>query len=165
MFTKLKMIAAAVLISFSAMPFAAAAQDFDRGLEAYEVGDYATALEEFKPLAEQGDIKAQANLGFMYDIGSGVLKDETEAVKWYRLAAKQGYAQAQCNLGTMYEFGRGVLTDMTSAHMWYNISSSNGMEDVRSDFDAIEQQMTREQIAEATRRAKVCIASDYSDCD
>ena len=37
--------------------------DFDKGWEAYYNGDYATALKEFKPLAEQGDAKAQFNLG------------------------------------------------------------------------------------------------------
>ena len=28
--------------------------DFQKGLEAYEAGDYAAALHEFRPLAEQG---------------------------------------------------------------------------------------------------------------
>ena len=27
--------------------------------------------------------------------GSGVLKDDAEAVRWYRMAAEQGYARAQ----------------------------------------------------------------------
>ena len=41
----------------------AQAQDFDRGLAAAQSGDFATALKEWRPLAEQGDALAQYNLG------------------------------------------------------------------------------------------------------
>ena len=40
--------------------------DFQKGLTAYESGDYATALREWKPLAQQGHAKSQYNLGVMY---------------------------------------------------------------------------------------------------
>ena len=46
--------------------------DFDKGLTAYNNGDYATALKEWKPLAEEGDVDAQTNLGLMYQNGWGV---------------------------------------------------------------------------------------------
>ncbi len=39
---------------------------FAEGVAAYHRGDYATALREFRPLAEQGDDAAQYNLGRMY---------------------------------------------------------------------------------------------------
>ena len=39
--------------------------DFQKGLESYYKGDYATALKEWKPLAEGGYINAQYNLGIM----------------------------------------------------------------------------------------------------
>ena len=57
--------------------------DFQKGLEAYYKGDYATALKEWKLLAEGGYIDAQYNLGIMYDNGKGVPQDYQEAVKWY----------------------------------------------------------------------------------
>ena len=47
-------------------------QDFQKGLAAYESGDYATALREWKPLAKQGNADAQYNLGLMYANGQGV---------------------------------------------------------------------------------------------
>jgi uncharacterized protein len=50
----------------------AQAQDFAKGLAAYETGDFATALKEWQPLAEQGDASAQFNLGVMY---YGVVQD------------------------------------------------------------------------------------------
>ncbi len=42
---------------------------------------------------EQGDAYAQFLLGVIYEIGRGVTKDESEAVKWYRKAAEQGDAK------------------------------------------------------------------------
>ena len=74
------------------------AQDFNKGLKAAQSGDFATALKEWKPLAEQGDAVAQSNLGVMYEKGKGVTQDYAEAVKWYRKAAEQGNASAQLNL-------------------------------------------------------------------
>ena len=38
-------------------------------------------------------------LGWCYQNGTGVVKDEVEAVKYYKMAADQGYANAQYNLG------------------------------------------------------------------
>lgn len=73
---------------------------FDEGVAAYQKGAYATALKEWKPLAEQGDSGAQYRLGRMYDNGSGVEKDEKQAVIWYRKAAEQGNSDAQYNLGS-----------------------------------------------------------------
>ena len=72
----------------------ASAADFRKGLDAYIKNDYATALREWRPLAEQGDAQAQNNLGWMYRNGQGVTQDDKTAVKWYRLAAEQGFAVA-----------------------------------------------------------------------
>ena len=38
-------------------------------------------------------------LGVCYQYGTGVVKDEVEAVKYYKRAADQGNADAQYNLG------------------------------------------------------------------
>ena len=40
--------------------------DFQTGFDAYERGDFATALKEWKPLAEQGDVEAQYLLAGVY---------------------------------------------------------------------------------------------------
>ena len=39
---------------------------YQAGCDAYERGDYDTAVQELRPLAEQGHPKAQYNLGVMY---------------------------------------------------------------------------------------------------
>ncbi len=84
---------------------------WDEAIAALQRGDYATAIRELRPLAEQGDAKAQYNIGIMYDRGDGVPQDYAEAVKWFRKAAEQGFAKAQNNLGEMYRYGYGVAKD------------------------------------------------------
>ena len=63
-------------------------------------------IEEVKAKAEGGDSESQVELGFRYEQGKGVAKDQVEAAKWYRKAAEQNYAEAQNNLGVCYERGR-----------------------------------------------------------
>ena len=45
--------------------------------------------------AEQGDARAQFNLGICYLNSINVTKDYAEAVKWLRKAADQGHAAAK----------------------------------------------------------------------
>ena len=113
-----------LLVTVGTLP--AAAQTFDAAVEAYERGDYATALAGFQNYAEQGYATAQFNLGVMYANGEGVPEDDAEAVRWYRLAAEQGYALAQSNLGLMYANGEGVPEDDAEAVRWYRLAAEQG---------------------------------------
>ena len=94
------------------------AQDFQKGYEAAQSGDFETALMEWKPLAEGGNIVAQYNLGMIYRNGWGVSWDGNEAVRWYKFSANQGDAMAQFNVGVTYRNAWGVLADYVVAHMW-----------------------------------------------
>ena len=140
------------------------AQDFDRGLAAAQSGDFATALKEWQPLAEQGHAVAQHNLGVMYKNGNGVVQDYAEAVKWWRLAAEQGVADAQNNLGVRYESGHGVLQDNILSHMWYNIASANGYKKSSEWRDKIAAKMTAADVSKAQAMAKECMSSGYKNC-
>ena len=84
------------------------------------------AVKWYLKSAEQGYASAQCNLGYMYENGRGVAKDDSEAVKWYRRAAEQGDADSQSNLGFMYEKGRGVTKDETEAVKWYRKAAEQG---------------------------------------
>lgn len=66
------------------------AQNFYEGLSAAQSGDYATALREWQPLAEQGDADSQYNLGVMYTLGEGVIQDNVYAHMWFNIAAFLG---------------------------------------------------------------------------
>jgi TPR repeat protein len=138
--------------------------DFQKGLTAAKSGDYATALQHFRPLAKQGNASAQKNIGVMYSMGKGVPKDHKTAVKWYRLAAEQGNADAQYNLGLMYLTGQGVIKDNVYAHMWYNIAASSGDKDAVSKRDIIAGKMTPAQIAKAQDFARECVRKNYKGC-
>ena len=58
--------------------------------------------------AQQGNRVAQSNLGYCYERGIGILKDEREAVYWYQEAAQQGDAMGKMNLGRCYLQGIGT---------------------------------------------------------
>ena len=120
--------------------------------------DYQEAMKWFRLAAEQGDASAQGSLGAMYYIGEGVPKDDVEAVYWLRLAAGQGQTPAQGALGAMYMNGQGVPQDDETAHVWFNIAASRSTGEQRDEYvearDAVAERMTREQLAEAQRRAR-----------
>ena len=176
------------------------AQNYDKGYEAYDRGDYATAFQEWRPLAERGDAIAQYNIGVMYTEGTGVPQDYAEAIRWYRMATDQGYPFAQIALGRMYgvglgvskdyveamkwyrlaaeqgeayaqfilsagyAVGEGVIQDDVIAHMWANLGAALGNEDALKTRDAMAERLTPEQLAEAQRLARECVARSYKGC-
>jgi TPR repeat protein len=148
----MKLLACLTAILLLASPVTAA--DFDKGVAAYNSGDYATAVREFRPLAEQGDASAQYNLGVMYENGRGVPQDYAAAVGWYRKAAEQGEAYAQYNLGVMYDNGRGVPQDYVHAHKWFNLAATSGNKIATKNRNIIAKKMTPAQIAEAQKLAR-----------
>lgn len=126
--------------------------------------DYAEAVKWYRKAAEQGYALAQYNLGAMYGNGNGVTQDYAEAVKWLRKAAEQGYASAQFYLGVGYYKGEGVIQDNVYAHMWWNIAASLGDADASKNRDIVAKKMTAEQLAEAQRLARECVAKNYKGC-
>ena len=57
---------------------------------AYKKGDYASAFEQFKELAELGQPQAQLNLAIMYFRGEGAPRSLTYAHAWASLAGENG---------------------------------------------------------------------------
>lgn len=153
----------ALVIAVSSGP-ALMAQDFGKGLAAADAGDFVTALNEWKPLAEQGFASAQFNLGIMYNNGQGVLQDYREAMKWYRPAAEQGHASAQYNLGVSYYYGEGIVKDNLKAHMWFNIAASNGAAEAATFRANLAKTMTAADISKAQSMARDCMNSGYKNC-
>jgi TPR repeat protein len=111
--------------------------DFDTGMDAYERGNYATALSEWRPLAEKGDAHAQLYLGVLYHQGRGIPQDYAKARMWYVKAAAQGYAMAQYNLGWLYENGDGVPQDYAKARKWYEKAAARGYAQAQSNLAAL----------------------------
>ena len=99
---------------------------FDDGMAAAKRSDYQAAYEIWLPLAERGDMRAQYNLGVLYDRGLGVPQNFAEAAKWYLAAAEKGHTNAEANLGYAYEQGRGVAQDFGEAAKWYRRAAERG---------------------------------------
>ena len=71
---------------------------FNDGIDAYDQGDYETALRHWhRAAAEQDHANAQNNLGSMYKEGEGVPRDYVEAYMWFTLAAERGSKRASNN--------------------------------------------------------------------
>ena len=83
-------------------------------------------VKSYRKAAEQGNAKAQYNLGVCYENGYGVEKNYFKAVKWYRKAAEQGLADAQNNLGVCYYFGYGVEKNYSEAVKWWRRAAEQG---------------------------------------
>jgi TPR repeat protein len=138
---------------------------FEDALSSLDRKDYISAAKGFRLAAEQGEASAQFNLGVMYRQGQGVLQDDAEAVKWYRLAAAQGHADAQFNLGVVYDNGQGVLQDYVRAHLWFNVAAAKGDSDAAKNRDIAASKMTSQQIGEAQKLARQCLARDFKGCN
>jgi TPR repeat protein len=125
-----------VLVARLVAPAVAVAQSPDRIVEGhYQKGlasykskppDYASAAVWYRKAAELGHARAQNDLGWLYQNGWGVSRDDVQAVHWYRLAARQGNAAAQTNIGWMYQYGRGVPRDYAEAVKWYRLAVAQG---------------------------------------
>ena len=101
----------------------------------------------------------------MYREGEAVPQDAAEAVRWFRLAAEQGNALGQYELGRMYMNGEGVPQDNERAYVC--MAQSGRIPRFPSNHrrvllhsaivearDSVASLMTKEQLAEAQRRAR-----------
>lgn len=116
----------ALAILFCAQVSAAA--DLKSAESAYKKKDYATALKEFAPAAEQGNAEAETYLGRMYLLGQGVATDREKAVKLLTAAAEQGNADSQFFLGTIYFLPH---KDIPQGLMWLRLSAEQGNQDAQ----------------------------------
>jgi len=113
-------------------------------------------IDDLRAQAEQGNALAQSYLGLRYESGLGVVKNETEAVRWYVLAAdqgegvakdivealakrgnqdalkwifqaaKRGDVKAQYSLGVFYAFGSSAPQNFAEAYHWLLLAAEQG---------------------------------------
>ena len=137
---------------------------FRRGLTAYDEGDYATALREWRSLAQQSDADAQNNLGVLFFKGQGVPKHYEIAVVLFRLSAKQGNSTAQSYLGGMCGLGQGVKKNLVTAYIWASLGAYNGNEKGAKLRDIFAKRMPPDDIATAQELARECFWKNYRGC-
>lgn len=122
----MRRIAAALFVCALLLPADGPAQDYQAGLDAAGKGDFAAAVEEWRPLAEKGDARAQYQLGLLYRHGKGVERDYGEAAGWFRKSAERGLADSQFHLGELYVTGKGVKKDLSKAFEWFEKAAEQG---------------------------------------
>ena len=124
----LRLFLAVVFLGISA----GAQADLPSAKSAYKNKDYATALKEFKTLADSGNAEAQFYVGLMYDNGEvsqdyrQIVTHVQQAMTWYRKSAEQGFAPAQVNLGILLETGGQIERNYKEAASWYRKAAEQG---------------------------------------
>jgi len=108
------------------LPLPVLAASLEAGVDALARQDYSAALKEFRPLAEQGNVVAQVNLGNLYMKGAGVAQDYAEARRWFLQAAAQNEPMAEAKLGILSYYGLGLKKDSTEAASWFGKAAERG---------------------------------------
>lgn len=150
MYKSTRLGACAILILVAAT-VSSHAGSLAEGRAAFDRGHYPRAARLLLPLAERGNARAQAMIGFMYATGQGVPQNYDVAGYWYRLSAEQGDTTAQYLLGLAYDKGQGVPMDEVAAYKWLNLAAAGTTRRKHEEFmslrNAVASKMTRGQIA------------------
>jgi TPR repeat protein len=125
---------------------------YDQGLGVAQ--DRAQAALWYRKAAEIGAAQAQYNLADLYAHGEGVPRDERLAFAWYQKAALQGHTAARLMLGSMLAGGRGTEKDLPSAYAWLSAAALQGDNRAHASLQALERQLTPEQLAQSRMRAQ-----------
>lgn len=92
-----RIVSVVVLIAF--LVSSCASYRIDRGIEAFNRGDYSLAAHHWNGLAQEGHPIAENNVGVLWERGLGKTpKNLNQAAEWYLRAAKKGNIQAMTNL-------------------------------------------------------------------
>jgi TPR repeat protein len=126
---------------------------YDQGLGVAQ--DRAQAVAWYRQAAESGVAQAQYNLADLYLHGEGVPRDESTAFAWFQKAAQQGHTGARIMLGSMYAEGRGTQKNPQSAFEWLSAATFQGDARGTATLQALEHQLTPEQLAQSRMRARL----------
>ena len=77
--------------------------------DAFDRGEFVTALELYDVLAQDGDAQAQYRVGMMYEQGLGTDPDAKIAANWYAQAAEQNSPEGLAALSALHLKGAGVI--------------------------------------------------------
>lgn len=122
--------------------------DYQAGLDAYQQGDYETALAEWKAVAARPENaenlavyrEALYAIGMLYWQGEGVEQDYVMSVVWLKQAADINHPGAQTKLGYLYTMGQGVPRNYGEAARYFQLAALQGDPDARHNLDMLSQQ-------------------------
>jgi len=122
--------------------------------------DYAQAEAWYLKAAGQNHALANFNLGIMYGNGQGHPSDPAKSLVWIQKAAELGDASAQFRLGELnYRAVRIGATPVggqarIDAYKWYRLAADQGYQGAEMACDAVNLNMTREEVVEAISRVR-----------
>jgi TPR repeat protein len=102
-----------------ALVAAQASRDHEAAIHADARGDKVAAFNFYKAAAEGGNMNAQMAIGWKYESGEGVARNDTAALGWYLRAAERGHSNASNNIGALINAGRGVPRNPARALSWF----------------------------------------------
>ncbi|MGQ0675379.1 MAG: tetratricopeptide repeat protein [Rhodospirillales bacterium] len=121
---------------------------------------YKDAAEWYRKSADAGDMQGVFMMGVVHEGGIGIPRDIAEAFKWYKKSADRGFYAAILKVANMYGKGPGVPKDNAQSYLWFSIAELRVPTDSNDRFelpivkDKLSTLITKEQLAEAERRAK-----------
>lgn len=98
---------------------AQASRDHEAAIHAEARGDKMAALNLYRSAAEGGSMNAQMAIGWKYETGDGVPRNDSAALSWYVKAAERGHANATNNIGALINTGRGAPRSPARALAWF----------------------------------------------
>lgn len=101
-------------------------QDLASANRAWRSGHFDEATRIWSPLAEQGQPRAQALMGWSHEVGQGSEQDMNRAISLYRQSAQAGDPFGQYRLAELYLRGAGVKRDLRQAFHWMDLAARNG---------------------------------------
>jgi uncharacterized protein len=99
--------------------------EFDRGLAAYDTGDFAAAFGAWDAIKDD-DLAALRNVATMLRTGKGVAKNPAEAEKLMAYAADAGMVKAAYDLGEMLLDGEAGPPDVKAGVFWLTNAADAG---------------------------------------
>ena len=112
--------------------------------------NFEKAVKWYEDAANEGDSKAQLELGYLYFTGRGVEQDYSIAFKWFQKAALNNYNMAQYNMGIMWYTGSGTDTsDLARAYAWLSIAAANSYPQAVAARDYLKSTLSREELQRA----------------
>ena len=95
------------------------------------------AVEWYLKAVENDNEEAMRSLGFLYEMGNGVPKDDKKAFELYKKSAERGSAIAQLSLAYCYLDGIGIQKNNTQAIYWATKARDAGLEDAGQVLESI----------------------------
>ncbi len=158
-FSAIGLLLATVLTVLPAGASARADAELDAALAHLQAGEFFEALEGLLPLANDGNPRAQAEVGMIYHYGLVSAKNFRKAADYYGRAAAQENVDGMLGLAVMNALGQGFGKNMVEAYKWLllardRLPAGSDRDRVVGALESFREEMTTQEIAEAERRAR-----------